>query len=120
MLTDRIKSFLGEVATCETNCHDEKNNLDHEPAADQSGMCLNSSPVLFPETRSSAEPVEESGDDPKSDHVVEDRVVAQTDSVSGDSDDIRNDPVLCKYWWQRYRLFSRFDQGIRIDTGNNT
>jgi len=28
-----------------------------------------------------------------------------------------NDPELSKYWWQRYRLFSRFDQGIMIDRG---
>lgn len=27
------------------------------------------------------------------------------------------DPVLCKYWAQRYRLFSRFDEGILLDKG---
>lgn len=28
-----------------------------------------------------------------------------------------DDPELSKYWWQRYRLFSRFDRGIMIDRG---
>ena len=28
-----------------------------------------------------------------------------------------SDPVTSKYWWQRYRLFSRFDRGIMIDQG---
>jgi len=28
-----------------------------------------------------------------------------------------SDPEISKYWWQRYRLFSRFDSGIRIDRG---
>jgi len=27
------------------------------------------------------------------------------------------DAELSKYWWQRYRLFSRFDSGIMIDRG---
>ena len=28
-------------------------------------------------------------------------------------------PTLCKYWSQRYRLFSRYDQGIRMDQGES-
>jgi len=28
---------------------------------------------------------------------------------------IENDPELKKYWFQRYRLFSKFDQGIWMD-----
>lgn len=27
------------------------------------------------------------------------------------------DPELAKYWAQRYRLFSRFDEGIKLDRG---
>lgn len=27
------------------------------------------------------------------------------------------DPELAKYWAQRYRLFSRFDEGIQLDRG---
>lgn len=27
-------------------------------------------------------------------------------------------PELAKYWAQRYRLFSRFDDGIKLDRGN--
>lgn len=27
------------------------------------------------------------------------------------------DPELAKYWAQRYRLFSRFDEGVRLDRG---
>ncbi|XP_078712764.1 trimethylguanosine synthase [Lampetra fluviatilis] len=29
--------------------------------------------------------------------------------------DVASDPELIKYWAQRYRLFSRFDEGIRLD-----
>jgi len=29
----------------------------------------------------------------------------------------KHDDELSKYWWQRYRLFSRFDIGIMIDRG---
>ena len=31
--------------------------------------------------------------------------------------DIINSQVLKKYWFQRYRLFSRFDEGIKLDHG---
>lgn len=31
---------------------------------------------------------------------------------------IRKDKSLEKYWFQRYRLFSRYDEGIRLDRGN--
>lgn len=27
---------------------------------------------------------------------------------------------LQKYWFQRYRLFSKFDQGIKLDHGSKT
>lgn len=27
------------------------------------------------------------------------------------------EPELAKYWAQRYRLFSQFDQGIKLDRG---
>ena len=30
-------------------------------------------------------------------------------------DYMENDPELKKYWFQRYRLFSKFDQGIWMD-----
>ena len=30
------------------------------------------------------------------------------------------EPQLAKYWAQRYRLFSRFDEGIRLDRGQFT
>lgn len=26
-------------------------------------------------------------------------------------------PELAKYWAQRYRLFSRFDEGVKLDQG---
>lgn len=29
------------------------------------------------------------------------------------------EPQLAKYWAQRYRLFSRFDEGIRLDRGQS-
>jgi len=32
--------------------------------------------------------------------------------------DIAAVPELVKYWAQRYRLFSRFDDGIKLDRGN--
>lgn len=31
--------------------------------------------------------------------------------------EIAADPHLAKYWAQRYRLFSRFDEGIKLDEG---
>lgn len=34
--------------------------------------------------------------------------------------EVADNPVLCKYWAQRYRLFSRFDEGIQLDTGKKT
>ncbi|XP_059145451.1 trimethylguanosine synthase-like [Physella acuta] len=30
-------------------------------------------------------------------------------------EEIANDPVLRKYWYQRYRLFRKFDDGIKLD-----
>jgi len=38
-------------------------------------------------------------------------------SSSSSSAVICNDPEIRKYWYQRYRLFSRFDRGIRFDRG---
>ena len=34
-------------------------------------------------------------------------------------EEIENDVELRKYWAQRYRLFSKFDDGIRMDRGKN-
>ena len=31
--------------------------------------------------------------------------------------EIAAEPDLAKYWAQRYRLFSRFDEGIKMDHG---
>lgn len=31
--------------------------------------------------------------------------------------EMATEPELAKYWAQRYRLFSRFDQGIKLDRG---
>ncbi|KAK7489072.1 hypothetical protein BaRGS_00019733 [Batillaria attramentaria] len=51
-------------------------------------------------------------------HVTETSATA-ADSVAGKTlpmpEDVANDPVLKKYWAQRYRLFSRFDEGIQMD-----
>ena len=32
-------------------------------------------------------------------------------------EEFHNDPELLKYWLQRYRLFSKFDEGIVLDRG---
>lgn len=37
--------------------------------------------------------------------------------VSNLPPEIQADPVLQKYWFQRYRLFSLYDSGIRMDRG---
>lgn len=29
------------------------------------------------------------------------------------------EPELAKYWAQRYRLFSRFDEGVKLDRGQS-
>jgi len=31
--------------------------------------------------------------------------------------EIQNDPSLIKYWNNRFRLFKKFDQGIKLDKG---
>lgn len=33
--------------------------------------------------------------------------------------EIAAEPELAKYWAQRYRLFSRFDEGIKLDHGQS-
>ena len=45
--------------------------------------------------------------------------VCNSDTVESTSSYVvaSNDPEISKYWWQRYRLFSRFDRGIMIDRG---
>lgn len=37
--------------------------------------------------------------------------------MNGLPPEIASDPELAKYWAQRYRLFSRFDDGIKLDKG---
>lgn len=32
-------------------------------------------------------------------------------------EEIRNNPNLKKYWVNRYRLFSKYDEGIKLDAG---
>ena len=34
--------------------------------------------------------------------------------------EIEEDEELHKYWFQRYRLFSRYDEGVRMDRGENS
>lgn len=31
--------------------------------------------------------------------------------------DIRDDPIMMKYWFKRFSLFSKFDRGITLDRG---
>lgn len=38
--------------------------------------------------------------------------------ASQNIDSSENENVLDKYWHQRYRLFHRFDEGIKLDEGN--
>jgi len=63
------------------------------------------------------------------DAVKSERCCDEMDEETGDSAVMVNsdcsvasvvassDPDISKYWWQRYRLFSRFDRGIMIDRG---
>lgn len=37
--------------------------------------------------------------------------------LNGLPPEIASVPELAKYWAQRYRLFSRFDDGIKLDKG---
>lgn len=37
--------------------------------------------------------------------------------INGLPPEIASVPELAKYWAQRYRLFSRFDDGIKLDKG---
>lgn len=37
--------------------------------------------------------------------------------INGVPPEIASVPELAKYWAQRYRLFSRFDDGIKLDKG---
>jgi len=39
-------------------------------------------------------------------------------SKTGDASKVHDSKILKKYWAQRYRLFSRFDSGIKLDEGN--
>jgi len=55
--------------------------------------------------------------DETKDSVVCPGETAMNGSCLVDSVTASDDPELSKYWWQRYRLFSRFDQGIMIDRG---
>lgn len=32
---------------------------------------------------------------------------------------IKSDRTMKKYWAQRYKLFSKYDEGIRLDTGQD-
>ena len=34
--------------------------------------------------------------------------------------EIAAEPELAKYWAQRYRLFARFDEGIKLDHGESS
>jgi len=34
--------------------------------------------------------------------------------------EVSENKELKKYWWQRYRLFARFDEGIRLDHGGSS
>jgi trimethylguanosine synthase len=34
--------------------------------------------------------------------------------------EIQENEKLLKYWYKRYRLFSKFDQGVKLDAGKFT
>jgi len=48
---------------------------------------------------------------------TEDNMISDSDAMMSIRCLVASDPDLSKYWWQRYRLFSRFDKGIMIDRG---
>lgn len=60
------------------------------------------------------------GDVPRPTRVTRDKKQTGKRKSAPVPDEISGDKNLTKYWLQRYRLFSRFDEGIKMDRGNVT
>lgn len=107
----------------ETVCSDDERNLHNRngvsEAVSSSGSFTSAVDIMDEysscQDETPATPAAQSGscDEPSKNHTACDSepVVVSKCVVTSD------DPDLSKYWWQRYRLFSRFDQGIMIDRG---
>ena len=100
-MLDNVKTFLGEVG----------NSLYSECPKDEESKC--------DQTFSVAEGNEVPKHLKTAFHAPDDLVSLQsqqeTDNIPEVITNLEQDPAIAKYWAQRYRLFSRFDEGIKMD-----
>lgn len=133
---DRMSSSKPVEDGLETAVCDERQNLcgnDKSCSAgivDSAELCSHLLTVVDMDTSSScqdgsqtaaAADVESEDSDDESSKEADDDIVCDSDVTVNTSCTVANvasnDAELHKYWWQRYRLFSRFDSGIMIDRG---
>jgi len=98
-------STVDVVDACSDHQDDTEDTAADADAAAQLGNCDDMNLYDNDDDNSNAEAMTTSK--PYSSSLTVDRM----DACSSREDDID------KYWWQRYRLFSRFDRGIKIDRG---
>uniref|UniRef100_A0A673A0B7 Trimethylguanosine synthase n=2 Tax=Sphaeramia orbicularis TaxID=375764 RepID=A0A673A0B7_9TELE len=84
-------------------------SVEREEADEQSGrhLCLEIADVLQPDTLGSTEVSEDNATKPKKKKQGKKQQQLPVEMAA--------EPELAKYWAQRYRLFSRFDDGIKLD-----
>ena len=100
-MLDNVKTFLGEVG----------NSLYSECPKDEESKCDQTFSVA------------EGNEVPKHlktafqapDDLVSLQSQQETDNIPEVITNLEQDPDIAKYWAQRYRLFSRFDEGIKMD-----
>lgn len=120
------KTSAGCLDTSSDAAEPTSNGCEIISVAGVADPVISCSPLLMADNSSdSLEDAEEGG--AWSENCI-DRVNRNTDGVCDDDEIVMtensvsssaasSDPEISKYWWQRYRLFSRFDSGIMIDRG---
>jgi len=145
-VTQRVKSFLQAVNTDTTdlttskepefsdvaieNCSEvvstgsEQNLCDNDDVsncvvATSAEQCSSSLTVDVMDTYSTSLNDTAADDCDEVNKETEADVICDNDPVESTNSSVvaSSDPQISKYWWQRYRLFSRFDRGIMIDRG---
>ena len=107
----KAKAFVKQMEV-----HENDTNIDDQNAANKENE------VILDDTSDKIkenEVIQDDANAAEQDHETEKEVASGELVSSLMSDNACQDPDIKKYWYQRYRLFSKYDEGIQIDSAES-
>ncbi|XP_063228523.1 uncharacterized protein LOC134534206 isoform X2 [Bacillus rossius redtenbacheri] len=108
---DKVKQFLADVS-------DEEAGRDRDDRDDRPQAACGARPGPLARGESVDADLEEATEDADRKQQLRKKKKRQAKRAANLPEEIVRDRTLMKYWIRRYQLFSRFDEGIKLDAGN--